>query len=115
MPILIMSAADPDPCTEVDKGEVTDQPSLNECAASQFEKVDEELNQLWKQLEKKYASNKTEWKSLVAAQREWVRKKEKKCDKESGGMEGGQAASMIYSGCSEEETKSRIKYLATKK
>jgi uncharacterized protein YecT (DUF1311 family) len=98
-----MAAADGQACSEA-----PDQSTMNLCADKAFKKADAELNTLYKQIGQRLKDNADATKLLVAAQRGWVGFRDAECKFASSGVSGGSAYPMIYSGCAERVTRTRI-------
>ena len=79
---------------------------MNHDAIRAYEKVDKELNLVYKQVIGKMSElDKT---TLKTAQRKWIKMKESSCTKEAAEYEGGSMYSMIYHDCLAIKTKKRI-------
>ena len=71
-----------------------------------YEKVDKELNLVYKQVIGKMSEQ--EKTKIKTAQRKWIKMKESSCTKEAAEYEGGSMYAMIYHDCLAIKTKKRI-------
>ena len=79
---------------------------MNDDAIRAYEKVDKELNLVYKQVIGKMSEQ--EKTKIKTAQRKWIKMKESSCTKEAAKYEGGSMYAMIYHDCLAIKTKKRI-------
>ena len=79
---------------------------MNDDAIRAYEKVDKELNIVYKQVIGKMSEQ--EKTKIKTAQRKWIKMKESSCTKEAAKYEGGSMYAMIYHDCLAIKTKKRI-------
>ena len=79
------------------------------CASQDYEKSDKKLNQVYQQLKPKLRENQR--KKLVDAQRTWIDFRDKNCDFEASGVEGGTLEPVVKLGCLTNITNQRVKDL----
>lgn len=79
---------------------------MNDDAIRAYEKVDKELNLVYKQVIGKMSEQ--EKTKIKTAQRKWIKMKESSCTKEAAEYEGGSMYAMIYHDCLAIKTKKRI-------
>ena len=79
---------------------------MNDDAIRAYEKVDKELNLVYKQVIGKMSEQ--EKTKVKTAQRKWNKMKEASCTKEAAEYEGGSMYAMIYHDCLAIKTKKRI-------
>jgi uncharacterized protein YecT (DUF1311 family) len=82
---------------------------MNDDAIRAYEKVDKELNLVYKQVIGKMSEQ--EKTKIKTAQRKWIKMKESSCTKEAAEYEGGSMYAMIYHDCLAIKTKKRISEL----
>ena len=82
---------------------------MNVDAIRAYEKVDKELNLVYKQVIGKMSEQ--EKTKIKTAQRKWIKMKESSCTKEAAKYEGGSMYAMIYHDCLAIKTKKRISEL----
>ena len=82
---------------------------MNDDAIRAYEKVDKELNLVYKQVIGKMSEQ--EKTKIKTAQRKWIKMKESSCTKEAAKYEGGSMYAMIYHDCLAIKTKKRISEL----
>lgn len=83
----------------------------NECANENFQKADQQLNQVYSAYRKRLPAS--QQAQLKAAQVAWLKFRDASCVFESSGVEGGSAHTMIYLNCLAGTTTDRIKSLQT--
>ena len=79
---------------------------MNHDAIRAYEKVDKELNLVYKQVIGKMSEQ--EKTKIKTAQRKWIKMKESSCTKEAAEYQGGSMYAMIYHDCLAIKTKKRI-------
>ena len=79
---------------------------MNDDAIRAYEKVDKELNLVYKQVIGKMSEQ--EKTKIKTAQRKWIKMKESSCTKEAAEYEGGSMYPMIYHDCLAIKTKKRL-------
>ncbi|MHA6685214.1 lysozyme inhibitor LprI family protein [Mesorhizobium sp. A556] len=79
--------------------------------ASDLKRVDQALNQTFKQIQKRLADDADGKMRLVTAQRAWIAFRNAECIFQSSGDDGGSAAPMVAAACQAELTKDRTKQL----
>ncbi|WPO77191.1 lysozyme inhibitor LprI family protein [Flavobacterium sp. KACC 22761] len=82
---------------------------MNETAINNFKKADDKLNQVYKNLIKKL--DEKEKSLLIAAQKNWIKFRDSKCDFEKQEYDGGSIQPLIYYTCLTECTEERTKGL----
>jgi uncharacterized protein YecT (DUF1311 family) len=111
--LLTLSLAAMAPSTIVHADECAnamDQATMNECQGKAYKKSDAELNNLYKQIERRI-KDPAPAKLLAAAQRAWVSFRDAECDFSASGVSGGSVYPMIYAQCMDEVTRARVKDL----
>ena len=93
-----------------DCGKETTQSGLNHCYDQLYRRADAMLNQVYRQLIAKAAA--AEQMLLRDAQRAWIAFRDKECEFETIGSEGGSIRPMYEAMCATALTKRRIKELA---
>jgi uncharacterized protein YecT (DUF1311 family) len=73
-----------------------------------FKAADAELNELYKQIERRLKDDQDSAKSLAAAQRAWIAFRDAECKFAASGVQGGSAYPTIYSNCLAGLTQSRV-------
>lgn len=84
---------------------------MNVCSGKSYEKVDGELNKLYKQIEARLKDDADTTKLLVTAQRAWVAYRDAECGFSSSMVAQGTVYPFIHSSCLEGLTQNRIKDL----
>lgn len=82
---------------------------MNQCAGQDFEKADRRLNKKYTEYQTRLTREQKE--QLRGTQLAWIKFRDKSCDFESSGVQGGSAYPMIRYGCLAEKTRARIKEL----
>lgn len=90
---------------EVDCKNANTQADMNFCANQDFKHSDALLNQAYKQ--KMSQLNADQQKKLEVAQRSWIAFRDRDCDFQSSGVEGGSVQPMIYAQCLQAKTEQR--------
>ncbi|WP_291276110.1 lysozyme inhibitor LprI family protein [Flavobacterium sp.] len=85
------------------------QAEMNETAFKSYQKVDTELNKVYKHLLKVLEED--EIKMLVKAQKDWIKFRDSHCEFEAHEYEGGSIQPLIRLTCLEVQTKKRIEDL----
>ena len=85
------------------------QSEMNQTSYEEYEKVDKELNVVYKQVMKKL--DKTQQQLLIKAQKDWLKFRVSHCDFEASDYEGGSMQPLIRNTCFTECTTERIEYL----
>lgn len=85
------------------------QAEMNQTAINNFNKVDNELNLVYKKLAKKLSEK--EKSLLITAQKNWINFRDSKCAFEKEQYDGGSIQPLIYYTCLTDCTKDRIKDL----
>lgn len=106
-----MAASPPFDCVKQDT-----QADMNVCSFRDYLRADIELNQGWEKVAARYrgtsASGKpspqSEFGLMLDAQRAWLLYREKQCDGEGKGYEGGSIRPLIENSCRERITRQRI-------
>ena|SRR6056297_2072615 len=75
-----------------------------ECERARWQSADAKLNNLWKQL-KARTDTRGSWSTLLAQQRQWLKRRDATCEQELG--HGGSLDQAIYYGCMKDMTLSR--------
>ena len=91
--------------------ECSDQPNqaaINDCAGEAFDKADDALNALYKEIRTRLAADAEKTKLFVAAERAWVPFRDAACNFAASGVSGGTIYPTIYAECLERLTKARI-------
>jgi uncharacterized protein YecT (DUF1311 family) len=86
---------------------------LNQCALQDQQKVERQLNAVYQETLKVFASagEASTKAKLIDAQRLWVKFREADCEAEYDKWQGGSIRNVMYSGCMQERAKQRIKEL----
>jgi uncharacterized protein YecT (DUF1311 family) len=92
-------------------GGLTDQTEMNVCEQKAFEKSDEELNRLYKQIEVRLKDSADATKLLVTAQRAWVAFRDSECSFSSSMVAQGTVYPFVHNSCLVGLTQNRIKDL----
>jgi uncharacterized protein YecT (DUF1311 family) len=82
---------------------------MNQTAIDNFKKADKELNQVYNNLVKKL--DEKEKNLLIAAQKNWIKFRDSKCEFEKEEYEGGSIQPLIYYTCLAECSSDRTKDL----
>lgn len=85
------------------------QAEITQCSGLSAQKADKKLNQVYKNLMPKLP--KFRQQKLIAAQQAWIKFRDRSCEFERSGFEGGSIAPSIYAGCVEQATLQRIEQL----
>ncbi|MCI5500524.1 MAG: DUF1311 domain-containing protein [Lachnospiraceae bacterium] len=85
------------------------QAEMNKESYEEYKLWDKELNKDYKMIKKNLSPKKA--KKLVASERKWIKKRDKKAKKDAAEWEGGSGYPMVYNISLIEQTKSRIKWL----
>lgn len=101
---LAPSFVSADECTDA----AADQRTMDDCAEKAYRAADAELNTLYRQIERRLASDADTMKLLVATQRAWVGFRDAECRFAASGVSGGSAYPAIFAGCATGLTKKRI-------
>ena len=110
---LVQSTAAPD---EFDCVKRATQADMNVCSFRDYLRSDIELNRVWSQVASRYRGKgkhtksdpQSEFGSLLDAQRAWLIYREKQCDGEGMGYEGGSMRPLVENSCRERVTLQRI-------
>lgn len=106
--MLPLSVANADECARAG-----DQGSMTACARKDYEKSDEALNVLYRQITQRLNDDDQTKKQLVSAQRAWIQFRDTECEFASSGVSGGSIETLIFLGCAERLTRARIADLKT--
>lgn len=93
-----------DPC-----GSLATQAEMNICAGQEYQKADQQLNLVYKQV--LAPLNKEQTEKLREAQRAWIAFRDANCIAQAFDYQGGSIYPTIYNGCLTEVTKTRIREL----
>lgn len=85
------------------------QADMNIESYEEYQKVDKELNKVYKQLTSKLEPHQK--KLLVESQRQWIKFRDADCDFVASEFEGGSVQPLVINECMTERTKTRIKEL----
>lgn len=85
------------------------QPEINDCVEKAFQKSDDELNKLYKQIETRLTEDADKNKLLVNAQKAWISFRDAECNFSSSGVIGGTIYPTIVSTCLDRMTQRRIR------
>lgn len=91
--------------------DATDQSTMTECAGDAFGKSDKQLNDLYRQVEKRLSDDADTRKLLGQAQRAWIKFRDAECDFQSSATAGGSARPMVIAMCMDSLTQARVKDL----
>ena len=86
-------------------------PEINECAAAEQKKIEEQLNKTYQDALKRLADDKATRTALVTAQRAWVKFREADCKAVYQRSIGGTIRTVMYLGCMQNRAETRIKEL----
>jgi uncharacterized protein YecT (DUF1311 family) len=108
--ILLMSIVWALPAVAVadDCENATVQRVMNECADLAFRRADGELNALFKEMRRQLKGDAGAEKPLIAAERAWIAFRDAECAFSASNSKGGSIYPMVYSGCLEKLTRTRI-------
>jgi uncharacterized protein YecT (DUF1311 family) len=90
-----------------DCGDTMNQLAMNECANRAFQKADAELNDLYRDFERRVTDPQSQ-KLLTAAERAWVTFRDAECTFSTASSTGGSVHPMAFSVCLERLTAARI-------
>ena len=121
-PLLLLAAAAADPAVDCENAMA--QPDLNTCAYQEYERADAAMNVQWtltvaamkeqdRAFDRSYDKRPGYYDTLLAAQRAWLKYRDKQCANESYAMRGGSAEPMLFSGCMATMTAARTAELKT--
>jgi uncharacterized protein YecT (DUF1311 family) len=105
LPVLHQSAAAQARAPALDYGNGP-QTALNECAAADFRAADARLNAAYRAITRRLTDDPAR-RSLVEAQRAWIRFRDAECEFDTKGYEGGSIRPMLFSECQERVTEQR--------
>jgi len=93
----------------VNCGDLTTQSGMNQCAAAEYKKSDQALNQVYA----RYRSGLDEGqkRQLMEVQRAWIRFRDLSCEFKSSGIQGGSVHPFALANCMTEMTEQRIREL----
>ena len=93
-------------------------PEINACAKQEQEKVEAELNAVYKEVMKSLSEPDTEYEkpsevkaALIEAQRAWIKFREADCNAVYIQNQGGTIRTVMYISCMQQRAKQRIKEL----
>ena len=81
------------------------QSEINACVARSYKREDDALNAIYKRLMAKLSAD--DKPKLVKAERDWINRRDKTCEKQTEGSVGGSIHPMDVSLCLEDVTKAR--------
>ena len=87
----------------------TTQNELNTCAEDNWHAADKDLNDAWVALAEDLRAK------LRPEQRDWIAARDRKCKATAAEAEGGSMYPLLYFGCMTEETKTRTRWLSSKR
>lgn len=82
------------------------QSALNECAAAGFHAADAQLNTAYQAVTRRLTDTPAR-RSLVEAQRAWIRFRDAECEFDTRSSEGGSIRPLLFSGCQKRLTERR--------
>ncbi len=80
--------------------------ALNECAAADFRAADAKLNTAYRAITRRLTDDPAR-RSLVEAQRAWIRFRDAECDFDTKSSEGGSIRPLLFSECQKRLTEQR--------
>lgn len=92
-----------------DCGDEQTQTDMNLCAARDYADVDRQLNEVYREYRKRLSDDQK--RQLKDAQRAWIEFRDRSCDFESSGVEGGSVHPLIRNSCLAGMTRARIEQL----
>jgi uncharacterized protein YecT (DUF1311 family) len=94
-----------------DCGSLNTQTEMNQCAETQFQQLDKELNKVYTEYRSRL--NERQKHQIKEAQLAWVIFRDFACAFESSGVEGGSVHPFIYLSCLAAKTNARLKELTS--
>lgn len=85
------------------------QAEMNREACAEYKLWDNELNRVYKKIKSSLSDKRA--KQLVASEIKWIKKRDKKADKDAAGWVGGTGYTLMYKSSLTDQTKKRIKWL----
>ena len=82
---------------------------MNREACAEYKLWDNELNSVYKKIKSSLSDKRA--KQLVASEIKWIKKRDKKADKDAAGWVGGTGYTLMYKSSLTDQTKKRIKWL----
>ncbi|WP_339548256.1 lysozyme inhibitor LprI family protein [Pseudomonas sp. RA_35y_Pfl2_P32] len=101
--LLATTGAQADDCASA-----SNQATLNECAAKQYQQADAQFNTLYQQINGQLKDNPQGKKRLLTAQRAWLAFRDAECTFAASGVEGGSVYPMIHNQCLADQTQKRV-------
>lgn len=95
---------------QVDCNNASSQAALNICSAQAARRADDELNRLWR-IVKPNADARGQGDALLAEQRAWLKRRDRRCEAERASFGQGSFAPAAYAMCIEKMTKKRNRQL----
>jgi uncharacterized protein YecT (DUF1311 family) len=92
----------------VDCDAATDQATLNQCASEAYASVDAQLNDAYRQIERRLDGDDDLQDRLTRAQRAWIAFRDAECTFATANSEGGSAYSMLQNTCLANLTNARL-------
>ncbi len=96
--------------TDCDKAE--DQSTMTKCASDALAKVDKQLNENYKKIEKRLTDDEETKKLLVSSQRLWMKFRDAECNFATSTTSGGSIHPMMVATCRAQLTTARNKQLS---
>jgi uncharacterized protein YecT (DUF1311 family) len=81
---------------------------MNICASNAYQKSDEQLNDLYKQVVGRLSGNRATLELFNSAQRAWIAFRDSECKFVGAGYEGGSIQGMVLSNCLQALTELRV-------
>jgi len=106
--VLFLAAAQAQECNDA-----SDQATLNQCAAKEFQAADKQLNADFKEIAKRLGDDADTKKLLVAAQRAWVSFRDAECTFQTSAAAQGTIYPMLFAYCKTALTNDRVEQLKT--
>ncbi|MGP2493708.1 lysozyme inhibitor LprI family protein [Mesorhizobium sp. PUT5] len=81
---------------------------ISECTGGDLKKLDAELNETYRRIERRLADNHGAKAALISAERAWVTFRDAECKFAASGVEGGSVYASIVLGCTADLTARRV-------
>ncbi len=87
------------------------QQEMNTCAAAEYQKADQQLNETYQAMFKR--ANPAQRELLTQAEQAWIKVRDADCKFVSSGAEGGSAETLVHSQCLTDKTRERTNFLSS--
>lgn len=85
------------------------QTEMNQCAADEYKKADQQLNQAYQSLMQR--ANPQQQELLKLSEEAWIKMRDADCKFVSSGAEGGSAQALVWNQCLTDKTRERSGFL----